>query len=533
VDSPIIPVMLHHPWKMAAFSRRCLERGIAVVVVGNPAVPILYERVRFCISAAHNIPQLTKAADEITAVGKELGVLFELATDKAELEARSAKDRDYAEWLRTAPLASRDKAEAACSWRPEPLSPAAPPEGSLQQELLEACAQPGKAVAQSQEFRLMDPLGYAAKPLKLAQKATEDAMDVYGFGACGPRGFYGGSMLHLELEAALASFLGMDSAIMYSANVTTVSSVLPALVQTGDKVIVDSEVSLGFRTGLRLTKAEVTWVPHNDLEAVERALSATSSSPKNEKKEARRTFIMTEAINQRTGCLAPLVELVKLKEKYGALLVLDETLSFGVLGKSGQGLCELRSVPMQKVDAVLGSLEHAVAGVGGFCAGRRGLVDHQRLAGAGYCFSACCPPSACSAAKVTVEDFSSSEGKARRQRLMANAAKLHESLAAVVAKVGSTVELLSSPESFVQQLRWKGSADTEADLVKICRRVASAGVKVQVCSPGLVGAEGSFGSRLGAPEAAPPSIRLCVSAEHSAADIASAADAVQKAILEK
>eukprot|EP00913_Durusdinium_trenchii_P031503 g29495.t1 len=87
---------------MGAFSRRCLERGIAVVVVGNPAVPILYERVRFCISAAHNVPQLAEAVKEITAVGQELGVLYEAGRSKAELEALAEKDRDYANWLRTA-----------------------------------------------------------------------------------------------------------------------------------------------------------------------------------------------------------------------------------------------------------------------------------------------------------------------------------------------------------------------------------------------------------------------------------------------
>ena len=277
VDSPIIPVMLHHPWKMAAFSRRCLDRGIAVVVVGNPAVPILYERVRFCISAAHSIPQLAEAITEITAVGRELGVLFELATSKQELEARAVQDQQYASWLRTAPLTKKVDATPAASWRPEALSPAAPAEDSLLASLQEACARPEEVVPGSQEFRLMDPLGYAASPLEAAFQATEATMDHYGFGACGPRGFYGGSLPHLELETVIAKHLGCESAIVYSAGVTTVSSVIPALVQTGDKVIVDSEVHLGFRAGLRLCKADVTWVPHNDLFSIERALAAKST----------------------------------------------------------------------------------------------------------------------------------------------------------------------------------------------------------------------------------------------------------------
>jgi len=515
--------MLHHPWKLGAFSRRCLERGIAVVVVGNPAVPILYERVRFCISAAHTIPQLAEAITEITAVGKELGVLFEAGTPKAELEARAEKDREYAKWLRAAPLVSRSDV-SALSWRPEPLCPPAPAEQSLLASLEVACST-AEQVPTSHDFRLLDPLGYAASPLEEALIATEETMDHYGFGACGPRGFYGGSLPHLEVEAALAEFLGTEAAITYSAGVTTVSSVLPALVQTGDRVIVDSEVNLGFRTGLRLCKAEVTWVPHFDLSAVEAALQAGAQKA-GDKKEARRTFIMMEALCPRTGRLCPLEQLVALKEKYGAVLVLDESFSFGVLGDKGLGLCEMAGIPSSKVDAIMGSLELAVAGVGGFCAGRRGLVDHQRLAGAGYCFSASCPPSACSAVKATVKDLPSS---ARRQRLQANTKSLHDVLVEAL-KGKASMELVSSPESFVQQLRCRNSEGAEAHLMELSRCLAQMGFRAQVCSPSQCGAEGAFDARLGVRQAAVPSLRFCAMSEHSPEDYARLKEALLSAL---
>jgi len=533
VDSPIVPVMIHHPWKLAALSRRCLERGIAVVVVGNPAVPVLYERVRFCISAAHTRDQLAKALDEITAIGKDIGLLFGLSIDKAELAVRDAKDKTYCKWLRSAPLELRETAKKACDWKPEALAPPAPPAGSLLSELQKACAEPEKEGRPGQNFRLMDTLGYLASPLKSAQKATEDTMDVYGFGACGPRGFYGTSMPHLELEGALAKFLGMEASIMYSAGVTTASSVVAALVQSGDRVIVDSEINLGIRTGLRLCKAELIWVPHNDTEAIEEALASQSSKDKSSKaKGAQKTFIITEGLFQRTGTVAPLQKLVELKEKYGCLLILDETLSFGSLGKTGRGLCELCDVATTKVDAIIGSLEHAIAGVGGFCAGRRGLVDHQRLAGSGYCFSASCPPAACSAARATVEDLASTAGVERRQRLKANAASLHKALQTIAGE-NKEIELLSCPESFVQHLRWKSQeAEGEARLLQACKSARDdAGMRFQLCSPGLCGADGSFGSRLGAPPAPNPSLRLVVSAEHSQEEIDAAAAALGKALL--
>eukprot|EP00933_Yihiella_yeosuensis_P084694 TRINITY_DN9930_c1_g1_i1.p1 TRINITY_DN9930_c1_g1~~TRINITY_DN9930_c1_g1_i1.p1 ORF type:complete len:1108 (-),score=292.69 TRINITY_DN9930_c1_g1_i1:139-3462(-) len=537
VDSPIVPVMLHHPWKMAAFSRKCFDRGIAVVVVGNPAVPVLYERVRFCISAAHTRDQLSKALVEILAVGQEIGVLYELATEKSELAARAEKDKTYAHWLRNAPLEVKEKAKAACEWKPEPLAPPAPPAGSLLAEMEKASAIPEEGPRAARDFRLMDPLCYAAKPLKEMHEATNKTMDQYGFGACGPRGFYGSSMPHLHLEASIAKFLGVDSSIMYSAGVTTVSSVIPALVQQGDRVIVDSEVHLGIRTGLRLCKCEVTWVPHDDSQAVEDALLAQKSSgsdskPKKDEKNSRRTFIIVEGMSQRTGRLAPLKKLVALKEKYGALLMLDETLSFGALGKEGKGLCELAGVETTKVDAIVGSLEHTIAGVGGFCAGRRGLIDHQRLAGAGYCFSASCPPSACSAAQAVVEDLPSKASSDRRSRLQANALKMHTVLSSAVKETGNKFELISCPESYVQQLRWKNSEkDVEAQLLDLCKKLSqSKQIRAQVCSPALCGAEGSFSQRLGFKEAAKASLRLSVSSDHTAEDI-DAVGAALRAVL--
>lgn len=90
-------------------------------------------------------------------------------------------------------------------------------------------------------MRHFDPLGYVRRPLEAAQQATNATVDTYGFGACGPRGFYGTTRPHMSLEADLAKLLGTESAIAYSAGVATASSVLPALVTPTDRVIVDSE----------------------------------------------------------------------------------------------------------------------------------------------------------------------------------------------------------------------------------------------------------------------------------------------------
>jgi len=530
-DSPIIPVMLHHGAKLAAVSRMCLARGVAVVVVGYPAVPILYERVRFCISASHTREQLASVITAFTEIGEKLGLLFErTAGHKEKLSARLARSAEHAGWLRSAPMERRGsatRAPVASTWAPELLAPACPQSG-LAAAALAAATRAEKSAGL--DLRLFDPLGYTSRPSPAAQEAIVATMNTYGFGACGPRGFYGTTKPHLELESALAKFLSVDSAIVYSAGVATASSILPALIQQGDRAIVDAEVHLGIRTGLRLCKAEVCWVKHGDVTAIESAISVGSSAKQSERgKPQRRTFIIAEAVCQRTGQLAALPELVALKERYGALLILDETLSIGTLGAHGRGLCEMNGIHPSRVDAIVGSLEHAFANVGGFCAGRRSLVEHQRLAGAGYCFSASCPPSACSGATAVLTDLLGEGGKARLSSMRTNTALLHRTLQTALEH--APVKLVSSPESYVQHLRLTVQTDAaEEHLMAAAEHCATQSrVHVQLCSSSLCLAEGAFGARLGAPPASTPSIRVCASSELSADDIAAVGAALQTA----
>ena len=131
---------------------------------------------------------------------------------------------------------------------------------------------------------------------------------------------------------------------------------------------------------------------------------------------------------------------------------------------------------------------------------------------------------------ATVQDLASAEGRSRRERLTAAAAKLHQTLASIAQTADSPVELLSSSESFVQQLRWKRPDEAEQQLLQLSRALAQDGLRAQVCSPGLCGSEGAFDARLKAPDAARPSLRFCCSAEHSEEDISRLGDALRKAL---
>jgi 7-keto-8-aminopelargonate synthetase-like enzyme len=530
VDSPIIPVMFHHATHCTNFSRECLENGIAVVSVGSPAVPLLYERVRFCISAAHTKEQLDWAVSKMAEIGGRRGALFDKNLAPSEKAAKAAQDEEYARWLRQAPLVSRGQKDAPCvaNWSPEPLAAASPPHAGIASAALQSSITADAHT--SLDVRMCDPLGYTVKPSVSAQQAAQDAMDIYGFGACGPRGFYGTSKPHLEFEAALARHLGVEASILYSAGVATASSVLPALLHPGDHVIIDVEAHLGLRTGLRLTRAEVSWVQQHDLNAIKEALSGKAA--KRCEKKRGRTFIVVEGLCQRTGRIAPLEEFIALKEKFGALLLLDDSFAFGALGAHGRGSCEHFNVDAKRVDIIIGSLEHAISGVGGFCAGDRCMIEHQRLAGAGYCFSASSPPCSASFATEMLADLERDESTERRARLSSNSFRLHETLSGAIKQSGAPVELVSSPDSYIKHLRWSSSVvDCETQLLSVAEACSrDAGVRVQVCSPSLCIAEQAYGARIGAQQSSRPSLRLNISECHSSEDIVAIGSALQAAL---
>lgn len=117
-------------------------------------------------------------------------------------------------------------------------------------------------------------------------------------------------------------------------------------------------------------------------------------SDKRDPKRARNTrkFIVVEGLYMNNGDVCPLPALVELKYKYKVRLFVDETVSFGVLGASGRGITEHFNVSPEHVDCVSGSMETALASIGGFSVGTKYVVDHQRLSALGYCFSASLPP---------------------------------------------------------------------------------------------------------------------------------------------
>ncbi|CAG9794080.1 unnamed protein product [Diatraea saccharalis] len=216
------------------------------------------------------------------------------------------------------------------------------------------------------------------------------SFEKYGVGSCGPRGFYGTIDVHLELEERLAKFMEVEETCVYSYGFSTIASAIPAYAKKGDIVFADECVWFAIQKGLDGSRSTIRYFKHNNMEHLEKLLS--EAAKKRELNPRRRAFLIAEAIYFNTGEMCPLKRLVELARQYKLRIILDESLSIGALGKNGRGLTEHLNVPREEIDLIVGSLEHSFATSGGFCAGTHFIVEHQRLSGLGYCFSASLPP---------------------------------------------------------------------------------------------------------------------------------------------
>jgi serine palmitoyltransferase len=146
--------------------------------------------------------------------------------------------------------------------------------------------------------------------------------------------------------------------------------------------------------GVNLSRSTVRYFRHNDMVHLESLLEAIAQEDKKLKRDTsqQRRFIIAEAVYRNIGDICPLKEILKIKEKYFYRLVLDETYSFGILGKTGRGLTEHVGIKSEEVEVITMTLDTVLGSVGGICIGNHGIVDHQRLSGAGYCFSASLAP---------------------------------------------------------------------------------------------------------------------------------------------
>nr|KAF6398655.1 serine palmitoyltransferase long chain base subunit 1 [Molossus molossus] len=185
-----------------------------------------------------------------------------------------------------------------------------------------------------------------------------------------------------------------EEAIIYSYGFATIASAIPAYAKRGDIVFVDRAACFAIQKGLQASRSDIKLFEHNDMADLERLLREQEVEDHKNPRKARvtRRFIIAEGLYMNTGTICPLPELVKLKYKYKARIFLEESLSFGVLGEHGRGVTEHFGINIDDIDLISANMENSLASIGGFCCGRSFVIDHQRLSGQGYCFSASLPP---------------------------------------------------------------------------------------------------------------------------------------------
>jgi 8-amino-7-oxononanoate synthase len=262
-----------------------------------------------------------------------------------------------------------------------------------------------------------DYLGLSQDPRII--NAARAAAAQWGAGAGASRLVVGHLALHQAVEAKLADFKGTEAAVIYPtgymANVGTIS----ALVGPGDVIFSDRLNHASIYDGIKLSGAALQRFPHRDLNRLEELLRESGS--------ARRRLIVTDSLFSVDGDLAPLQELVALKERYGTWLMIDEAHATGVLGPKGAGLAEALGLT-QGVDIHMGTFSKALGSQGGYVAGDRQLVDYLHNRARSFIYStALAPPvlgAIAQALEIVVQEparrlFLSGESQAFRQALLA------------------------------------------------------------------------------------------------------------------
>lgn len=284
------------------------------------------------------------------------------------------------------------------------------------------------------------------------KEAGKGGIRDYGVGSCGPRGFFGTFDAHLNLEVEIADFLRVDEAILYSYGFSTVASAIPAYSKRGDILFIDEQANFAIQQGAKASRSIIRWFRHNDIDHLTTLLDQQSVEDAKNPKKAKVTkkILVVEGIYLNTGTIAPIKKMIELKYKHKVRIFMDESNSFGVLGENGRGLTEHAGVDILDIDMIMAETEKAIPSIGGFCAGSAYVVDHQRLAGLGYCFSAALPPYLARAASTALTIMQSEP--IRLKRLRSNAIQFHSNLSRAIGN--SKLFLLTGDEiSPVKHLR--------------------------------------------------------------------------------
>lgn len=256
-------------------------------------------------------------------------------------------------------------------------------------------AQDHRVMINGKEYIMIGSNGYLglAADERLKRTAIE-AIQKYGSTCSGSRFLNGTLDLHVKLEKGLAEFFEKDDGIIFSTGFQTNLGILSAIAGKDDVVIIDRQDHASIIDGCRLSFAEVKKFKHNDMIELARILK---SLPHNKGK-----LIVVDGVFSMEGDVINLPEVVELKKKYNARLLVDDAHGIGVMGEHGRGVCEHFNL-LSEVDIIMGTFSKSFASLGGFVVAEKDVITHIRHTARALIFSASMTPASVASALKSLE----------------------------------------------------------------------------------------------------------------------------------
>jgi len=274
-------------------------------------------------------------------------------------------------------------------------------------------------------FSTNDYLGLSRDP-RIIEAFTKEARRS-GTGASASRLISGTFDAHTRLEEKLAAFKKKEAAIVFATGYTTNVGTISSLCSKEDLIIIDKLNHASIIDGCRLSGATLRVYPHKSIGKLESLLSHSGNF--------RRTLIITDSVFSMDGDLALLREIVTLKEKYGAFLMVDEAHATGVFGEGGRGLAEREGVE-DKVDITMGTFSKACGLLGGFIAGSSVLINYLKNKARSFIYSTALPSPIMSAVAKSFEIIETD--KALQEKLWRNIEHTRNGLTDLGLNIGKT-----------------------------------------------------------------------------------------------
>ena len=253
-------------------------------------------------------------------------------------------------------------------------------------------------------------------------QAAKDALDRYGTSVSASRVVSGEKTIHRELERAIADFVGADDSIVYLGGHATNETTIGHLFHPGDLILHDELVHNSIIQGCILSHAQRRAFPHNDWQALDQIL-------KQVRRNYKRVLVVVEGVYSMDGDYPELPELVRVKKRHKALLMVDEAHSIGTMGQGGHGICEHYDVDPREIDLLMGTLSKAFGSCGGYIAGCKEVVKYLKYTAPGFVFSVGISPPNAAAALAAIRKIERDPQRVHqiqsRSKLFLQTAKAH------------------------------------------------------------------------------------------------------------